>query len=216
MRPSNLAAQFREFGRILQELHNFFKFLARFVDTRNIVEGHAALLFCEHLGARLAEAHRARAVVLLHLAEDEESDAENQQEGQRLDEHIHPEIRNFLRLSVVLDAIVVEHLEQVGIAHDIGRKAVAVRQRARHLVFGQDDVLDAAFLNLLPELGIGKRVARRLRSTAEHRGDEEHGKQDAAPDHHALHPGIALRFLVVLHSDLFPQRRGTALLSVTR
>src|SRR3546814_9686208 len=60
-----------------------------------------------------------------------------------------------------------------------------------------------SFLDLLAELRIGERAARGLRGAAEHRGDEEHGKQDAAPDHHALHPGVALRLLVVLHSESF-------------
>src|SRR3546814_1366677 len=60
-----------------------------------------------------------------------------------------------------------------------------------------------SFLDLLAELRIGERAARGLRGAAEHRGDEEHGEQDAAPDHHALHPGVALRFLVVLHSESF-------------
>src|SRR3546814_9247246 len=46
-----------------------------------------------------------------------------------------------------------------------------------------------SFLDLLPEFGIGEGVARGLCRTAEHRGDEEHGEQYAAPDHHALHPG---------------------------
>src|SRR3546814_4961965 len=55
----------------------------------------------------------------------------------------------------------------------------------------------AAFLDLLAELGIGERLSRGLRRAAEHRGDEEHGEQDAAPDHHALHPGVALRFLEI-------------------
>src|SRR3546814_20826867 len=45
-----------------------------------------------------------------------------------------------------------------------------------------------------------------LRRAAEHRGDEKHGEQDAAPDHHALHPGVALWFLVVLHAESFQSR----------
>ena len=66
----NLAAEFREFGRVAQELDDFFQLFAGFVDPRDIVERDAALLFGEHLCARLAEAHRARTIVLLNLAED--------------------------------------------------------------------------------------------------------------------------------------------------
>src|SRR3546814_6398607 len=81
-------------------------------------------------------------------------------EGQRLDEHIHPEIRNFGRLSVIFDAIVVEHLQKFGIAYDVRGEAVAVRQRAGHLVFGPHDVLDAAFLDLLAEFRIDRKSTR--------------------------------------------------------
>src|SRR3546814_17426306 len=81
-------------------------------------------------------------------------------EGQRLDEHIHPEIRNFGSLSVIFDAIVVEHLQKFGVAYDVRGEAVAVRQRARHLVFGQHDVLDAAFLDKIGRATIRERVLR--------------------------------------------------------
>ena len=57
------------------------------------------------LALRLAEAHRARAGILLHLAHHEEGDAEDQQEGQRLVEQDHPEAGLLLRLGAELDAL---------------------------------------------------------------------------------------------------------------
>ena len=57
----DLAAEARELGRVLQELDDFLQFLARFVDAGDVVERHLAVLFGQHLGAALAEPHRARA-----------------------------------------------------------------------------------------------------------------------------------------------------------
>ena len=198
----NLAAEFREFGRVLQELDDLLQLFARLVDAGDVVEGYPPLLFGEHFRARLAKAHRARSVAFLHLAKHEESNAQDEDERQRLDEQKNPDIACLGGLAVIFDAIVVEQLEQFGIADQICAEWVAVRQRAGGAFFGQHDVLDAALDDLFAELGIGQRGARGLRRTAEHRGDEEHGKQNA--DHHALHPGVALRFLVVLHAESFP------------
>ena len=60
--------------------------------------------FCgQHAGAALAEAHRAGAGILLHLAHDEEADAEDQQERQRLVEEDQPERRLLGFLGLDLD-----------------------------------------------------------------------------------------------------------------
>ena len=153
----NLAAELGKFARIFEEFDDFLKLFARLVDAGNIVEGHAALLLGEHLGAALAEAHRARSIILLDLAEDEEGDAEDQHEGQRLDQQIDPDIALVGRLAVIFDAIVVEQLEQFGIADDIGREVFAIGQLAGNAVVGEDDFLHGAFLNLLTEFRIGHR-----------------------------------------------------------
>ena len=80
----DLAAEAGELGRVLEELDDLLQLLARLVDAGDVVEGDAAVLLGQHLGLGLAEAHRARAGILLHLAHHEEGDAEDQQEGQRL------------------------------------------------------------------------------------------------------------------------------------
>ena len=82
------------------------KLLARFVDAGDVGEGHPAFLLGQHPRAALAEAHRARAGILLHLAHDEEADAEDQQEGQRLVEDEQPDARAFLGLDLDRDALV--------------------------------------------------------------------------------------------------------------
>src|SRR3546814_6187513 len=62
------------------------------------------------------------------------------------------------------------------------------------------DFLDAAFLHFLPEFGIGDgRARRRHRFGIEYGDEQQQGYDHARPDHGALYPGIALRFLVVVH-----------------
>ena len=89
----DLAAEAREAARILQELDDLLKLFASLIDAGDVGEGHAALLFGQHAGAALAEAHRAGTRILLHLAHHEEADAEDQEERQRLVEQDQPEAR---------------------------------------------------------------------------------------------------------------------------
>src|SRR3546814_5516937 len=106
-------SELRKFGRVLQELDDFLQLLARLVDAGDIVEGHATLFFGQHLGARLAKAHRAGAAVLLNLAEDEEGDAEDEQERQRLDQQIDPDIAGLGGFSVIFDIRSEEHTSEL-------------------------------------------------------------------------------------------------------
>ncbi len=62
--------------RIFQEFNDFFKLFLGFVDTGDIVKGHFALLFGQHLGFRLAEAHRAAFAATLHAVHEEHPDAD--------------------------------------------------------------------------------------------------------------------------------------------
>ena len=105
----NLAAEARELARVLEEFDDFLKLFAGFVDAGDVGKGHAALLFGQHAGAALAEAHRARTGVLLHLPHDEEADAEDQQERQRMVEQDQPEARllGFLGLDRTVDALAI-------------------------------------------------------------------------------------------------------------
>ena len=89
----DLAAQARELARVLQIFDDLLKLLAGLVDAGDVGERHPALLLGQHARAALAEAHRARAGVLLHLAHHEEADAEDEQERQRIVEHVEPDAR---------------------------------------------------------------------------------------------------------------------------
>src|SRR5690606_5267201 len=78
----NLSAELGEPLPLLEELDDLLELLARLVDSGDVVERHPALLFGQQRGRRLAEAHRPRTAALLHLAEREERDSEDQQERQ--------------------------------------------------------------------------------------------------------------------------------------
>ena len=100
----DLAAEPGELARILQIFDDLLKLLAGLVDAGDVGEGHAAFLLGQHARAALAEAHRPGAGVLLHLAHDEEADAEDQDERQRLVEQDQPEARLLLLLDLDPDA----------------------------------------------------------------------------------------------------------------
>ena len=76
----NAAAQALELAGIAQELDYFLKVLLGFVDAGNVLERHLAMRFGEKLRARLAEAHRAATAATLHLPNEEEPDADDDDE----------------------------------------------------------------------------------------------------------------------------------------
>jgi hypothetical protein len=87
----------------------------RLVDPGDVLERHPALLLGEQLGLRLAEAHRPRAAALLHLAEREEGDTEDQQERQRLHQDVQQDVRLFGAGARVAHAVLVEQRGQLGV-----------------------------------------------------------------------------------------------------
>ena len=77
----NLAAEALELLRIAQELDDFLEVFLGLVDAGDVLEGDAAMRLGQQLGLRLAEAHRA-AGAALHLAHEEDPDAEDQDHRQ--------------------------------------------------------------------------------------------------------------------------------------
>ena len=74
----NLAAEALELLRVAQEFDDLLQLFLGFIDAGDVVEGDAAMAFGEQLGAALAEAHRL-AAARLHLAHEEDPDADEQQ-----------------------------------------------------------------------------------------------------------------------------------------
>ena len=82
------AAEPLEFLRIAQEFDDLFQFFLGFVDAGDVFERHAAGALGEQLGAALAEAHRLAAAGL-HLAQEENPHADEEQHREPVDEDAH-------------------------------------------------------------------------------------------------------------------------------
>ena len=200
----NLAAEARKLGRVFQEVDDFLQFLARFVDARDIVKRDLAFLGRQHLGARLAEAHRTASGILLHLAHHENCKADHQDKRQRLIQQQHPDRGGFLRLSREFHIRLGQAFDQLRIGGFVGAEGFAIRQRSRHDIFGDLDVLDRSLFNLGDKFGIGDAVTGRRACLATIKNRDKHGQggEDAHPDHQAFNPRIAVRRLVVVHTCL--------------
>ena len=108
----NASAEALEFSGIAQEFDDLLQILLGFVDAGDVVEGDAAMRLGQHLGARLAEAHRL-AGAALHLARQENPHADQRDEGQPRDEQRHePGHIVALRTRGDGDALAIEALDQ--------------------------------------------------------------------------------------------------------
>ena len=79
----DLAAQTAELLRVAQEFHDLFQLFFGFVDARNVVKGHAAMLFGQHLGLGLAKAHRPTFAAALHAVHEIDPYTDQQKDRQQ-------------------------------------------------------------------------------------------------------------------------------------
>ncbi len=82
----DLAAELLELARVAQELDQLADFLLGLVAAGDVGEGDLDLVLALQLGARLAEAHRALAAALLHLAHEEQPEADDQHDRQEVEQ----------------------------------------------------------------------------------------------------------------------------------
>lgn len=175
-------AQPLELLGIAQELDDLLQVLLGLVDARDILEGDAAMRFGQELGLGLAEAHRPAGTVL-HLAGHEDPQADEDDEGQRVDQQRHEPRRAFRRsLGRDLHALLGHGLQQVRIAIGrIGHEAATIREGAGNLLAGDDDVRHASGLGLVDQLAIGDFIGAGPLARALEQSDE---RQDQQKDHH--------------------------------
>ncbi len=83
------AAEALELLSLAEELDDLLELFLGFVNAGDVLEGDLLLLHGEQAGARLAEAHGLVAAGL-HLAQEEEPEAEQQSERRKLDEEAEP------------------------------------------------------------------------------------------------------------------------------
>ena len=194
----NLAAQLGEAARIAQELDDLLQLLARLVDAGDVVEGDAAVPLGQQLGLAFAEAHRPRSAALLHLPKREEGDAQDQHEGQRLDQDIGQPVRLLRRLARVLHLVVLQQLGQRGVVGDRhGREGVAVLVLADDPLLADLHLGHGAFDHLGAEVRIADRTAGRVAARIEHRDDQQQREENSAPNQQAFDPGVPGGLFVV-------------------
>ena len=201
----DLAAEPREFARVLEKFDDLFEFFARFVDPGDVGKGHSALLFGQLAGAALAKTHRAAARILLHLTHDEETDPEDQQERERLVEQDQPEARLLGFLGLNGDALGDQPLGNLRIGRGGGSKSLPVAELAAdHLVSARPgrgrNRAHIALVDLTDEIGIGHCFTRRRASAAvDHLSEQHQSEQNSGPDQQALGPRVGRLLVVLVH-----------------
>ena len=148
----NASAQALELSGIAQELDDLLQILLGLVDAGDVLERHAAMRFGQHLGARLAEAHRL-AGAALHLPRQEDPHADQRDERQPGDEQ-GDEPRHVVagRLRGDLNLAVVQALHQRRVVRRIGLEARAVGEGAVDIRPLDHDVANMALINFAEEL----------------------------------------------------------------
>src|SRR4029079_14706297 len=107
----------------------FADFLLRFVAARDVGEGDSVVRLVEHARLALAEAERTAAPSALHLAHEEDPDADQKQHREPRDEDLREEALFFLRPGLDLHAVLDEITDHPDVAGAIGDVALLV---ARH------------------------------------------------------------------------------------
>ena len=148
----NPSAEALEFSGIAQEFDDLLQVLLGLVDTRDVLEGDAAMGLRQHLGARLAKAHRL-AGAALHLARQEDPHADQRDEGQPGDQQ-RDEPRHVVagRLRGDRDLAVIEALHQRRIVRRIGLERGAVGEGAVDIRPLDHDVANAVLVDLAQQL----------------------------------------------------------------
>ena len=147
------AAEALELLGLAEELDDFLELFLGFIDAGDVLEGDLFLLHGEQAGARFAEAHGLVAAGL-HLAEEEEPEAEKEGKRRKLDEEAEPSV-GVLVLDGDVDAVVAQRLIHVGVVGRDGgvELGLIVAEVTGDLGPVDDDVLDLAFIGFVEQLG---------------------------------------------------------------
>ena len=114
------AAKAGELLGIGKEFHYFGELLLGFVHPGHIVEGHAHALLIEHARPRTAEAHGLAGPAALHLADDEDPHADEQQQRQPVQQQAHVPGGLFRRLGLHFHFLAHELRDKIGVVGSIG------------------------------------------------------------------------------------------------
>ena len=194
----DLPAELLELGRILQELDDLAQLFLGLVDARHVLERDLVLLLRDEPGARLAEGQRLGPTAL-HLAHEEDPDADEEQHGHPLEQDGVPRIR-VRRLDLDLDAAVAQRLDQVRVVGGEAPERRAVAEPPRHRVASERHLPHFAALDLLQEVGEDDLAAGRLVGL-----EQVEQENDDQPDHHPERKVLVER---VHGAEIIPQGSG--------
>ena len=192
-----MSAKFGKAARIFQKFDDFFQLFARFVNASNVCKGDLALAFGKHFGLALAKAHcPASAAALLHLAQYEKGNAQDQNEWQRLDKDIG-ENAHFLFLSARIgNALFFEQSGERGIASNRNSaKFVAIGERSGDQILRNLCLFDGPLSHFAAEVRIGNWFANLFLRAAKCGHRYQKRKEDAAPNEQALNPRVRAIFI---------------------
>ena len=206
----NLAAEALELGRIAQEVDEFGDLLLRFFNARDVGKRHFDLILALQARTRFAEGHgTSTTAAALHLAHEEDPEADEQQEREPGDEDVDDHRPLLGRSHVDLDILRQQIVDQLIITWREGHEATAVAPDARDRSITRGFLLDFDALDLLgvdeiDELRVfdGAAVSDRLIEALEHGHQDD---RDNDPENQIL-------CHVVQESPLFERARGRACL----
>ena len=175
-------AELLELLRIAQEFDDLLQVLLGLVDARDVLESDAPLRLGQKLGLRLAEAHRL-AGAALHLPRHIDPQAEEQQHRQHAgNDRQQPVVAVRRRLGRDRHVLLVQHLDEAGIARRIGLERPPVLHVAGNLRAGDRDVANVA------GVGVGQQLAERdfarrglLAGALEQGHQRQHEQEDDHP-----------------------------------
>ena len=149
----NASAELLELLRVAQEFDDLLQVFLGLVDAGDVLERDPPLRFGQKLGFRLAESHRL-AGAALHLPGHVDPQAQEQQNGQHAgDDREQPVVAVRRRLGGDRHVLLVQRLDEAGIARRIGLERPPVLHVAGNLRAGDRDVAN------VPGVGVGEQLA---------------------------------------------------------
>src|SRR5579864_1841693 len=182
----NLAAELLEFARVLEEVDDLADLLLRLIDTGDVGERDAHLVFAEEPRAALAEGHGSPPTgSTLHLSQHVHEHHDQQQRRRELQEQLPHVVRGLGRLALDLHVGLHERADESGIVGlgVVGLELPLVLELPENHVALDGHRLDTVVLHIVEEGRVGDllRLARGRHVAAEHQQQHDHDhypKQD--------------------------------------
>src|SRR5206468_4150134 len=193
----NPAAELLKLGGIAQELDQFGNLFLRFIAARDVGERDGIVGLVEHARLALAEAERTSPAAALHLAHEEDPDADQQQHREPRDEDLREEALLFFGLRLDLDTVLDEVADHPDVAGAVGDVAFLVGRDPLDRAAFDARRFDLAALRRIHEFGIRDRILRAL-AGVELLDDRQHDKTDDEPDADGFHQIVQALLLAAL------------------